>query len=530
MNHFHSYNPCTGRVSAIYPVATEQEAASAVANAAVQQEKWSLLPVHQRCARLLQLRRLIAQEADTLADTVCSEIGKPRQEAYGAEILPCLRALQWLGRHAPRLLAPCPVPGAKNAWQQAAPLGVVGVIGTWNYPLLLDLTPMAWALAAGNAVVWKPSELATGSALALYHLVQQADLPVQLITGDASAGAALCDSLIQGLAFTGSAAAGRAILGRLAARGIPSVMELSGNDAAIVCHDANAADAARSAVWARCCNAGQSCVAPQRFFVHKHIADAFLSECALHMRALRPGRDYGPMRTHEMRERANMLVQNALDKGANLLCGGEKQPGEGYYYTPALLTRCTPDMPVMKEDFFGPVLCVCVVESEEQAVAMANRCAFALGASVWTRNRERGRSLAMQLQAGMVGINRETLLMAADPSLPFGGMKASGFGTLRGAAGLEPWVRRKVISAQKPGGIKRHLFPYKTAALPILESIVELQINRYDTGMLRCLTQALIGWRRPEEVMEEQPASQPFYDAAADAHLHAQEGENLYDV
>lgn len=481
---FTSYNPKTGAVAATYPVMNSEEVARAVdrmrhVHTVCAEPGFDMGGQKERRERLIALRASIAADTEVLAHTVSTEIGKPMQEALGADLLALICALDWLIAHMPRLLAQQDVPGERNACLWPAPYGVVGIIGTWNYPLLLDGTTIAWALAAGNTVVWKPSELATASALALYSHFQRAGLPVELVLGDGITGSALCAMPLDKLAFTGGVATGRKILSQLAVRGTPSVMELSGNDALIVCTDADIEATARAAVWARICNSGQSCVSPQRIYVVSSVYEPFVQLCRRFMKGLRAGVDYGPLRTDELRRNAQSLVCNAEGQGARLLAGGHSLAASefagGYYYAPTLLVDTTDAMPIMQQDFFGPVLCVRAVSSEEEAITAANNNDMGLGASVWTKDVARGLQIAQRLRAGIVTVNTETLMTGARPGLPFGGTGASGFGRQRGAAGLNEFLSWKTVCWQGKVGAQRHVFPYREATLPILRGMIALK-------------------------------------------------------
>ncbi|HLI47154.1 MAG TPA: aldehyde dehydrogenase family protein [Chthonomonas sp.] len=496
MRIIRSISPLTQQTIGCYPSATEEEIAAAVAQAHEALPQWSRLTPRQRCGYLRQLRGVLTAQAEQLASTIHQEIGKPLQEVYGAEILPSLAALKWLEQQVPQLLRPRHL---HQTTLYPQPYGVVGVIGTWNYPLWLNLTPILWALAAGNTVVWKPSELAIASACALQNCFEQANLPVFLVIGDAATGQALCRSTIQKLAFTGSLTTGRTILATLAQGPIPAVMELSGNDASIVTAHANLLSAARCLVWARCCNAGQSCVAPQRIFVHQRCHHEFLTLCRKQMERLQPERDLTPLRTEDLRRSLHQRVQEACTQGAVLLMGGHPLPRAGYFYAPTLVANCTDDMALMQEDLFGPVLAVSSVRDDEEAVERANRTEFTLGASVWTKNRAHGCLIAQQLQAAVVTINETELLVAANPEIPFGGWRLSGFGKQRGREGLDEFVIWKAVQVVSPSKRRYHLFPYYCANVQILRSLVKL--NKPSSFSLRLkglfsLFTAVQSWRR----------------------------------
>ena len=482
MDFFTSYNPRNGRPVGTYPVTGEADVFCAVEGARTLASAWAARTVEERADALSRVRDSIVHDEGELTRLVCDEIGKPAQDAVGADMLALVLGLDWQIKNGPRLLAPRRIAGERRARLEAVPYGVMGVIGTWNYPLLLDGAAVAGALLAGNAVVWKPSELATACASRLFGHFERAGLPVALIPGDGRTGRALCQSAIDKLAFTGGAPTGRAILAQLAPRGIPSVMELSGNDALIVCADADVYAAAKAAVWARICNAGQSCVSPQRLYVASCAYAGFVSTCERVLSDLRPGGDYGPLRTDSLRGRVHSLVTEALAHGAVLRAGGNCIEGaeyeNGFYYTPTLLTDVDNQMPIMREDFFGPVLCVQSVPDEAAAIMLANDSDMGLGASVWTRNVERGLALASQLKAGVVTVNMETLMTGARPALPFGGMGASGWGRQRGAAGLEEFAQWRTVCWQGSPGAQRHTFPYRDATLPILRGVLALKTAR----------------------------------------------------
>ncbi len=503
MSSFVSTNPRTGETEGSYPVSNEQDVYFAVQRSKDIQEDWGS-DLDARLNKLEHFQTYFILEADNIAKTVCEEIGKPAQEAYGAEILPVCKAISWLLKTGRRHLKPKRLHNLRNIYEIPVPLGVVGIIGTWNYPILLDLIPMLWALIAGNTVVWKPSPLATKCAKVIINLLQKANLPVQMITGDASTGEQLCRASIDKLAFTGSAATGRAIMRELALNGTPCVMELSGNDAMIVCDDADIEEASSAAVWARCSNAGQSCVAPQRIYVASSVADKFVKACERKIRSLRPGTDYGPLRSETFALRMDEILTEAVQQGACFAsdCKCEEST-KGFWRNPALLTNCTETMRVMQEDLFAPVVAVSTFQDNAKVVDFINKSSLALSATIWTTDLAKGKAIASRLHVGMVGINQEAQLIAADCRIPFGGMRGSGFGTVHGVRGLDEWVKWKVISFQRAGRMSRHRFPYTQLTVPILSALVKCTSRKRTCDSLAAavaLLKAVKDWRQPEQL------------------------------
>lgn len=440
----------------------------------IQAKSWAALSVKARCVRLAHLRELLARDAGLLAQIVTEEIGKPPQESYGADILPSIDSLEWLCKTAPKHLRDETTKAGKMS---ALPLGVVGVIGTWNYPVFLNITPIAWTLAAGNGVLWKPSEFAEKTAGLLETYFEEAGLPVAVLYGGGDMGQELCRVGVDKVCFTGGVSTGRAILETLAETGTPSVMELSGNDAMLVLEDADPLLAARSAVWGRCCNAGQSCVAPQRIYVHKTHYDRFLSLCLKEIEVLRPDVEIVAMRTEALRNRVHRIVSESLAQGARAVTGKNASSEMDCFYPPTLLAECEETMPVMAEDFFGPVLAVCSVKNDAEAIEKANSAEMALAASVWTGNRAHGESVAAELRVGIVSIN-EVLIDAADPEIAFGGLRSSGFGKQRGVAGLEEFVVWKTVTYRKERKLRRHLFPYPPGTPEILHALIGIKVAK----------------------------------------------------
>ncbi len=334
-----------------------------------------------------------------------AEIGKPRIEAMGGDVLASLDAIRWTVRYAGKTLAPHRIgpawqrwllmPGGRCHW---APLGVVGMIGTWNYPLLLNAPPIAQALAAGNAVVWKASELAPLCGSKLEETLKRSGIPdglVSVLQGGPDVGRALVESDLDKAMFTGGVENGRRVLAALARRGIPAVAELSGFDPAIVFPDAPLPSTVRALCWAAFLGCGQTCVGLKRVFVVGDPAP-WAQSIAEAARALRvgdpasPGVNVGPMISAAARERFHAMVRASIDAGAVVLAGGEPLAGPGHFYPPTVLIAHSPEPEEALAGVFGPVVVVRGVPDPQTAIAAVNRSRFALAASVWSRDRHAG--------------------------------------------------------------------------------------------------------------------------------------------
>jgi acyl-CoA reductase-like NAD-dependent aldehyde dehydrogenase len=472
-------NPATGMEIGRVPATPVERLEEILGRSRRAQASWSSTRWRDRRAVLESWWHELSREADDWAELIQDEIGKPRIEAMGGDVLVSLDAIRWTVRHAGRTLAPRRIgpawqrwllmPGGRSHW---APLGVVGMIGTWNYPLLLNAPPIAQALAAGNAVVWKASELAPLCGAKLEESLKRAGIPeglVSVLQGGPEVGRALVESDLDKGLFTGGVENGRRVLAALARRGIPAVAELSGFDPAIIFSDAPLASTVRALCWAAFVGCGQTCVGLKRVLV---IGDPtpWAQALAQAARALRvgdpasPGVDVGPMISAGARERFHAMIRAAIDAGAVVLSGGEPRDGPGHFYPPTVLLAHSADPEDALAGVFGPVVVVRGVSDPRAAVEAVNRSPFALAASIWGRDRRGARSLAEHLHAGMVTIN-DAVTPTAHASAPFGGAKASGFGRTKGPSGLLEFAQPQVIFERSVGGFRPQLFPYARAAV-----------------------------------------------------------------
>ena len=444
-------DPARGTLIGTVPRQPRAEVEDAIARARAAQPAWAGLPVRERGALLKSARRRFVAARGEIIDLLARETGKPRFDATGEAVAVCLD-VRSVCRYAPRALAPRAVsrglPFGKRRLVLHKPHGVVGVIGPWNAPLTLTLGDALYALAAGNTVVVKPSEVTPLAVSRAVRAMSEA-LPsgvLQVVNGDRPTGAALVD-LVDMIAVTGSPQTGRRVMERAAERLTPVLLELGGKDPMIVLEDANLERAANAAVWGGFFMAGQVCMSVERVLVVESVADEFTRLLVEKTAALRVGpndreTDLGPLTTAAQLAIVERHVADAVAHGAVAATGGARRSDLGpLFYAPTVLTGVAPGMEVMRDETFGPVLPVCRVRDEEEALALANRSPFGLNASIWTSDVARGLRLARRVDSGCVCIN-DCILNAGDPELPFGGVKQSGLGTRHGGIdGIRAFTR-----------------------------------------------------------------------------------------
>jgi len=381
-------------------------------------------------------------------DQVVSATGQSASDAW-FEVMSACTSLAWSAKAGPRHLRPETLATRpfvlKKARLHHQPLGVVGVITPWNYPVAVPMHSIPNALVAGNIVVLKPDPLVAGVAHLLAQLINSAGVElVHVLPGAADIGEELVRSGVDKIVFTGSSAAGREVMAAAAATLTPVLLELGGNDAMIVLDDADVRQAARAAVGAAFFNAGQTCMAVQRVVVCEARHDEFVGEVLAATRAL--DREYPPVRA----DRAALLTRrldDAVAAGARVMAGGATSGG----FSPAVVTEVPVDSELFQEENFGPVLTIVRATGEEHAIALANSTPYGLSASVFTRNGKRGRRVAAALAAGTVDIN-DAVFGAGVPGVPFGGTGDSGIGRQKGVTGLREFTRTKaVVHTRLPG-------------------------------------------------------------------------------
>ena len=453
---FQALNPATGEVAGVHPVHTDEDVQAAVARARAAAGWWSALSYDERGEVLGSWKRLLTRRIHELADVVGRDMGKPHMDAV-LEIAIAIDHIAWATRHAKRVLGPRSVRPGVLMFNQAAtveyhPLGVVGVIGPWNYPVFTPMGSITYALAAGNTVVFKPSEFAptVGTWLADSFAEVCRDHPVlQVVTGLGETGAALCRSGVDKLAFTGSTATGKKVMAACAETLTPVVIEAGGKDALLVDEDADLDAAADAAVWGAMSNAGQTCIGVERVYVHERVYDEFLARVQDLVRGLRaehdPETDLGPITMPSQVGIIRAHIGDALARGGRALLGGVEAVGERFVQ-PTVLVDVPEDSTAVTEETFGPTMTVKKVASMEEAVRLTNATRYALGSTVFSRRR--GTDLARRIRSGMTAVN-SVISFAAIPALPFGGVGDSGFGRIHGADGLREFCYAKAIARQR---------------------------------------------------------------------------------
>ena len=454
-----SINPATLEELGRFPVASAAEVNAAVTRARAASREWAALSYRNRARYILKLRRALYDRQNEIINIVSDETGKPPFEALTTEVFPSADLMSYYATKSEKILRDerftLAVFRNKRSMIVSEPLGVVAVISPWNFPFAIPTGEVVMALMAGNTVVLKPSEFTPMVADAIRRLFAAAGFPegvFQIVQGDGSTGAALVDSAIDKVFFTGSVRTGRRIAEAAAKRLLPVVLELGGKDPMIVCHDAPFERTVRGAVWGAFANCGQVCASVERLYVVEPVAEKFISAVVDEVNRLRVGppsgceTDVGPLINENQLNIVSDHVADAVAKGARVVAGGRRREDlGGYFFEPTVLTGVNNTMKVMTEETFGPVLPIMVVKDEEEAIREANDTRYGLLASVWTSDNERGRRIARRIEAGTVIIN-DALYTHGAAETPWFGVKESGTGVTHGRAGLFEFVRMKHVN------------------------------------------------------------------------------------
>lgn len=449
---FSSHNPVTQEIVGTYPIVTKEEVFVRVAHARTASYKWQALGFNARKKILLEWSTLIIKRIDQIAQLISLETGKPVNDAK-LEVTIAVSHLGWAARHAESVMRtsfrrPGLLLANMSATVERSPMGVVGVIGPWNYPIFTPIGSIAYALAAGNAVVFKPSEFTPGVGMWLEDIFNEvapfADI-FTTITGLGDTGGALCISDIDKLSFTGSTRTAKLVAAQCAAVMTPVVLECGGKDPVIVAVDADIKRAVDATMWSAMANAGQSCIGAERVYVDEKVADDFIARaiaCAATIHAGAPGDgNYGPVTMPSQIQVIKSHIKAALADGGTCVYGG-LQSVKAPFVEPVILIDVPEDSIAMREETFGPIIIINRVASMSDAIKLSNASNYGLGANVWSKRK--GKKIASQLSCGMVAIN-STFAFAAITSVPFGGVKDSGSGRVHGPEGLLEYTFARTV-------------------------------------------------------------------------------------
>ncbi|MEV5958492.1 succinic semialdehyde dehydrogenase [Streptomyces sp. NPDC051987] len=481
-------NPATGAVVGHVADASAQEVAQAVARARQAQPGWAELSARSRAAFFTRGREWVLTHRQEIIDSIVAENGKTQEDAI-VEIVYCVSAFAHWAKRARHYLADTKIRSlspfvlGRSMYTRRVPLGVVGVIGPWNNPLINSFGDAIPALAAGNAVVLKPSEYTPLTALLMEKMTRECGWPkdvFQVVTGAGATGQALVDAA-DFVMFTGSTKTGRAVAARAGERLVPCSLELGGKDALIVLADASLERAVNVTLHGALCNGGQMCTSVERVYVEEPVYEAFVDRLRRRFEEVTSGRpaglgstDVGAMTFPAQMAIVEDHVQDAVSRGARVLVGGHAAPGPGRFFEPTLLVDVDHTMKCMREETFGPTLPVMKVASAEEALRLVNDSTYGLQASVISSNMKRARHLAERLEAGCVTINdAQTNYMAF--GLPMGGWKESGLGVRHGAEGIRKYTRLQAVSVNRfPTRRDLHMIPFDPSAYRSILRLVDL--------------------------------------------------------
>lgn len=485
-------NPADGSEVGRVAATTPDEVRDAVGRARAAQANWAQLGYSHRGRLLANVRDRFLEQARDIAKLLHQENGKPELEAYFSEVVPNIDLFDFhvaqdhkLLRDEPVNLSPLNYPGKKGVIEHR-PLGVIGLISPWNFPVSIPLRTLIPALMAGNAVVFKPSEYAVLTGKFLGELFNEF-LPPGILTvvqGDGAIGAALVEARTDRIVFTGSVATGRRVNVAAAEHLIPVSLELGGKDAAIVLEDADLDRAANGIVWGAFANAGQNCASIERCYVVKDVADAFIAKVVQRTQALRLTSEGGTAEVGPLINAAQLAtverhVQEAVGQGARILAGGKART-PGHFFEATVLVDVDHRMNVMREETFGPLLPIQVVANPDEAIRLANDSDYGLSASLWSRSVERANSLAPRLETGIVTINNHGFT-AAIPQAPWTGVKHTGSGVTNSKAALLEYTRPHFTLVDKSKEtLEVWWYPYTATLEKVVDGV--LQMSRRSLG------------------------------------------------
>jgi acyl-CoA reductase-like NAD-dependent aldehyde dehydrogenase len=487
-------NPATGEVITTVPALTPEQLEQMVKRARDAQPGWEAMGFEGRGRILRRAQKWMVDNIERVIDVVSSESGKTYEDAQLADYGYTVAALGFWAKEAEGYLADehvpswnNPVVAGKKLIIRYVPVGVVGVIGPWNFPIANSFGDCIPALAAGNSVILKPSSITPLSSLLMEEMMRESGLPEGVFgvaTGSGGTGAALI-SQVDCVMFTGSTEVGKSVMKTAADALIPCYLELGGKDPMIVCSDANLDRAANAAAFYSMNNGGQVCISVERVYVEEPIYDKFVEKVTENVRNLRQGVpagiasvDVGAMTFPSQVDTVDEHVRDAIEKGAKVVVGGHRGSGNGHFYEPTVLVDVDHTMKCMTEETFGPTLPIMKVRDVEEAVKLANDSPYGLQASVWTRDAARGEALARRIESGVVCVNDAQVNYTA-LNLPMGGWKTSGVGSRHGAGGIRKYTKVQSLLVTKLAPKRDvHMFPYKKGRTRMLQRLFKFLYGR----------------------------------------------------
>ena len=508
-----SENPATLKINDKIESISPEKVNETVEKAKKGQKEWEKTPVAKRIEILQRFKDILLEQKEEIGKLISQETGKPKSEAMLTDITPVLDAVRFIEENGKDLLQeeiPLGYPELANRKSKIyrEPIGVVGLITPWNYPLGIPGSETVSSLFAGNSVVLKPAEQTSLTGMKLGQLLEKAGVPedvIHVIPGwGYTTGQALIESDIDHISFTGSTKVGRKIQKTATADNKSVHLELGGSDPAIILDDADLELASAGIVWARFVNAGQTCAAVKRVFVEEGVWDQFKDLVVEKVESLRVGYgedgnyDMGPLIDENGLEKIKRQTKESVEMGAKVLTGGEEPEDKvGYFFKPTVLENVSPEMPVLNEETFGPVLTLVKVKDEEEAVEMANDTEYGLTASIWTKNLDRGEKLAREVEAGTVMLNEHAYTYGLNAT-PWGGVKNSGHGRSHGRWGIENVTETKHVHTAKGSLIPKGCrvkdtwwFPYSKNLEELVDKSLEIIYGRNMKSRLKNVTSVI---------------------------------------
>jgi len=450
MNQITTINPATEEVLAEYDIMSKEEVNDKINNSKKTFEDWKK-DFHKRIEFVHRLAEQLRKDRNELARVATKEMGKPLKESL-SEIEKCAWVMEFYGDNGQTFIHDEVLnTDARKSFITFEPIGVIGSIMPWNFPFWQPLRFAAPSMVAGNTIVLKPASATSQCGIEIENTIKKAGLVdgvFQTLIGNYTVAENLLESDIDAVTFTGSNSVGAKVAQKAGGRLKKCVVELGGSDPFIVCEDADIEKASEGAVKGRFINCGQSCVASKRFFVAKKVANDFIEKFVQKTEKLKVGdpmseeTDIGPLVNRNGLKTIEDQVSDAVEKGAELLTGGNRIGDKGFFYKPTIIKNITKEMRIANEETFGPVASITVVEDEKDAITLANDSSFGLGGSVWTQDIDKAEKFSRAIASGMVSVNN---VLVSDPRIPFGGIKQSGIGRELSRYGMLEFVNIKSI-------------------------------------------------------------------------------------